>query len=547
MKYKFTNYTLPILGMLMAACSAEDAMEETTSVIPPVAQEKEVVFSAQIESDVDTRTAFDSNLKTVWSASDRIKIFNSTQSDNKVFLLAGEGGTKNGTFKQDKQTTDEENLKLAENDAVYAFYPFDKGSFSDTSVSESVPAKQPAANASTPFATGYSYMLAKADADNNLAFKNIISFIKVTVTPSENFQISRIKIVANTSDNSVNLSGTFSATVNDSESEPVISKITDGSTYAEVNGSGLSGTYYIAVLPTASKVPVTLLIEDVEGNKAYQRLNSGLKIDPSQVYDFGAYTATDATANNVTTTTVTASLGSGNPKPILEDVIDLGLPSGTLWAKRNIVHDGGTGFNNMFVSSDYEYGSYYAWGEVGQTMYTYYAIPIPIIRPTYGDRRTYCDTNQQLYYENDIACVKSGGVYCMPTHAQFQELWSQCENNDYLGQNNVGEYRMDFMRNDKTLMLPAGGCYWSGSAHDANNEAQYWSRTLEGSHTYLLVFSTTTAYCFDVKREQGGPAIDQHTGIFDGASPWYDRGWAARSIRPVVTNQNIAPVTHKSN
>lgn len=344
MKYKYINFTLPVLGMLLAACSADDALEQTPAITTPVAQEKEVVFSANIESDIVTRTGYASGTqKTVWSLSDKIMIFNSTKSDSKIFTLFSGENTKEGTFKQDKTIEGNTvNLSLDNGDAVYAFYPSDKGTFSGTSVSASIPSAQDAKKATaTPFETGYSYMLAQADANNNLAFKNVISFIKITVTPSTNFPISKIKVVANTSNNSVNLAGSFKASISGGITS--VSNIEKGSTFVEVNGTNMGGTYYLAVLPTANKVPLTLLIEDVEGNQAYQRVNSGFKIEPSQIYDFGSY---DATGENSDAIDISSK--------ILSHVVDLGLPSGTLWAMDDV--SGVTGDNQ-------DNTGFYAWGE----------------------------------------------------------------------------------------------------------------------------------------------------------------------------------------
>lgn len=349
MRYKLTNYALPLLGMLMVACSSEDAIDETSTVVSTGVQKEDVIFSANISSDIVSRTQYDgSGTKTVWTTGDKIRIFNSTKTDSKIFALVGEGGTKDGQFKQDKNIEGNgESLQLDEGDAVYAFYPSDKGTVSGTSVSASVPSAQSEANAATPFTTGYSYMLAKADANNNLAFKNVISFIKVTVTPSTNFPISKVKVVANTADNSVKLAGTFNTSITDGVTS--VSNIKNGSTFVEVNGENLSGTYYLAVLPTAAAVPLTLLIEDVNGNKAYQRVNSGLNIAAGQIYDFGAYTAAD----NNGVTKVTASFGNST-SPVLNDVVDLGLPSGTLWCLNDVVRDGDVEATKGF----------YAWGEV---------------------------------------------------------------------------------------------------------------------------------------------------------------------------------------
>ena len=43
----------------------------------------------------------------------------------------------------------------------------------------------------------------------------------------------------------------------------------------------------------------------------------------------------------------------------MNDVVDLGLPSGTLWCKYNL----GVNPNQLLIPKDW-YGNYYGWGEI---------------------------------------------------------------------------------------------------------------------------------------------------------------------------------------
>ena len=91
------------------------------------------------------------------------------------------------------------------------------------------------------------------------------------------------------------------------------------------------------------------------------------------------------------------------PTPIPDEAVDLGLPSGTKWAPWNVG-----------ASKAEEYGAYYAWGETEEKevymSYTY--IPQDIGTDITGT-------------EYDVAHVKWGGPWKMPTLDQVQELRQQ--------------------------------------------------------------------------------------------------------------------------
>ena len=99
--------------------------------------------------------------------------------------------------------------------------------------------------------------------------------------------------------------------------------------------------------------------------------------------------------------------------------VDLGLPSGTLWATCN-------------VGADYpwEYGNYYAWGETKtKTSYNWSTY-------TKGDEdklTKYCsksdkgnngftDKLTKLQPGDDVSTAQWGSGWCMPTKEQWEEL-----------------------------------------------------------------------------------------------------------------------------
>lgn len=90
-------------------------------------------------------------------------------------------------------------------------------------------------------------MVAQADAENNLAFKNVCSYVKVTPT----VECKKIEVRSN---NRENLAGIFTINVADNPSVEDVYKSTNVVTLQAEEGDLAAGTYYIAVLPgTLSK------------------------------------------------------------------------------------------------------------------------------------------------------------------------------------------------------------------------------------------------------------------------------------------------------
>jgi len=118
------------------------------------------------------------------------------------------------------------------------------------------------------------------------------------------------------------------------------------------------------------------------------------------------------------------------------EYVDLGLPSGTLWATCNVG-----------AEEEYEYGDYFAWGETKP-------------KKVYASA-TYKFNNSQvkeLELEDDAAHVNMGGKWCTPSQTQFKELFENTENNwiDNYSDTNVGGILFTG-KNGNTLFFPANG------------------------------------------------------------------------------------------
>lgn len=161
---------------------------------------------------------------------------------------------------------------------------------------------------------------------------------------------------------------------------------------------------------------------------------------------------------------------SNEPVPVVSiecvKPVDLGLPSGTLWADRNVG-----------AKSIEDYGNLYAWGEV-MTKNDYSDI-------YYNDVNIY-EINGTEY---DIATAEFGEEWQMPSVKQFDELINECkwewENN---GVRVVG-------KNGNYIFLPASGWICNSVVEHKNEYGYYWSRNkVNPKFAKGLLFSKSEHY-----------------------------------------------------
>ena len=113
--------------------------------------------------------------------------------------------------------------------------------------------------------------------------------------------------------------------------------------------------------------------------------------------------------------------GGSEPMPIPKNCIDLGLPSGLLWAK-----------SNMGTTEPTELGDYYAWGETStkndyknSTYKLYKTDKDGVIKEIlkYSEK----DWKTVLEREDDAANANLGVGYRIPTQEDWQELLDNCK------------------------------------------------------------------------------------------------------------------------
>lgn len=153
--------------------------------------------------------------------------------------------------------------------------------------------------------------------------------------------------------------------------------------------------------------------------------------------------------------------------------VDLGLPSGTLWATCNVG-----------ATTPEDYGDYFAWGETAPKT-TYNWRSYHYCYGGYNQLTKYCNNSDygynghidnltMLQSMDDAATAHWGGGWRMPTYDQWVELfqYTTLQGN---AQNGVIGYLLT-ATNGNNIFLPAAGRRWEDELD--SGVFQYWSRSL---------------------------------------------------------------------
>lgn len=156
--------------------------------------------------------------------------------------------------------------------------------------------------------------------------------------------------------------------------------------------------------------------------------------------------------------TITATSGGKSAQCTVNviDYVDLGLPSGTIWAAYNVGATSGIGFGDYFCRGETFVKDNYDWDEY---TYRYKELPSPL---TSG---------------YDAATVNMGDDWRIPTYAECDELKELCHwiwTTNYNGTGIAG-HLVYYNSEDNYMFVPAAGYKASTSVCDANWHTSFWS------------------------------------------------------------------------
>ena len=208
----------------------------------------------------------------------------------------------------------------------------------------------------------------------------------------------------------------------------------------------------------------------------------------------------EATGRGICTITCAATDGSGVYATCavyvdLHEYVDLGLPSGTLWATRNIGADNPEDDGDFFAWGEYEKNGKHRY-DFNTYKYCNYS-ENTLTKYCNDSSRGYngfTDTLTELVPEDDAAYVNWGSGWRMPSYDQQTELrttctWTWTTKNGKNGYNVVGP-------NGNSLFLPVTG-FLVNTIFSNGAYGYYWSRTLDTSNpnsAYSLVFGSDSVF-----------------------------------------------------
>ncbi len=185
------------------------------------------------------------------------------------------------------------------------------------------------------------------------------------------------------------------------------------------------------------------------------------------------------------------------------DWVDLGLPSGILWASCNVGANSPEGYGNYYAWAEITPKDEYIWGtylySCNETVIGFKLLTKYCNRYSIGCNG-FLDTLTILEPSDDVAAAYWGGESRMPTKEELQELDSICTS--FWTTLNGVNGRCFTGPNGNTLFLPAAGYRLGNKLNNAGELGYYWSRSLFAANPDLAW------YCFF-------DSYDYHMGCFD--------------------------------
>jgi hypothetical protein len=180
--------------------------------------------------------------------------------------------------------------------------------------------------------------------------------------------------------------------------------------------------------------------------------------------------------------------------------VDLGLPSGLLWATCNVG-----------AETPEDYGDYFAWGETQpKDIYDW-----STYKYCMGSNNTlikYCcysmygyngftDNLTTIQSEDDAATANWGSGWRMPTKEEFEELYINTTVT-WVTKDGVNG-RLFTATNGNSLFFPAAGCRGSNGLYDDGSYGSYWTSLCWDASAFRLCFGPGFCYNDNAGRDQG--------------------------------------------
>ena len=416
----------------------------------------EVAFHATIESRTQGRTYLDpvnGQGQVKWMAGDQIRIYNGN-GENAVFTLKSGANTTDGTF-----------TYPGEFDMVPPFtavYPSTATMNDDEMVVFEVPAVQNLTETGT-FANGANPMLAYG-TDDNLYFQNLCGGLGIRLYGDAH--VSSITVMGVESEK---LNGQFVVFDEGLETSPYNDEGNNLVTLTcDVMLSATDTTNFYVVLPVGV-------------------LHLGVIVE---IYDGETMVGQIPYPEGHAAQVVRNTIKSFRPVRVIPSYVDLGLPSGLLWATCNVGADLPEAYGDYFAWAETQPKDYYFWETYQYCMGSSTTMTKYCNDSAFG-YNGFTDDLTTLLPEDDAATANWGDEWRMPTKEEWQEL-CQYTTHAWTTRNGVNGHLFTGT-NGNRLFLPASGYYLRNSIDQVGTQAYYWASslyTVSPYHAWRLSFNS---------------------------------------------------------
>lgn len=465
---KFITKATALLSLFAVAACSEDALVENVPVAGTTVKEISITgkgfdFESATRSSVSIT---ESGADFIWSENDTVGIFPNTSSQAEFAMSQG-AGTETATF-----TGGGWALKSS---ATYAaYYPYNFYNRDLKNIPVSYEGQTQNGNVSIAHIGAYDFMAASVSTPENGAvsfdMQHLGCLVQLTVDLDEAATINEVSIkygeensgefITNGYIDLSSLTPAIQASSQEDKSNTISIVLENLTVTADE-----TATIYFMMAPVnldGKTIDVTVTKNDDEAKK-YQV--AGKNYIAGKAYAI-ALSSSDEVATQTSYT-----------------MVDLGLPSGTLWADRNVGAD-----------SPEAYGDYFAWGETTPKDYYDWST----YKWCQGSSNTltkYCadsscgtvDNKIVLDLEDDAAYVNMGEEWRMPTYDELNELINKCSWT-WTTQNGTNGYTVTGP-NGNSIFLPAAGRRYEGDFNCVGIEGYYNSAMREdGDYAWYLEF-----------------------------------------------------------
>ncbi len=163
-----------------------------------------------------------------------------------------------------------------------------------------------------------------------------------------------------------------------------------------------------------------------------------------------------------------AAVSTDRSSDLHNDFVDLGLPSGVLWAKCN-----------LGAASEEEYGDYYAWGETDTKDVYSWSTYKHYNTETESITKYKFDDWKELLPEDDVATLY--GDYHTPSYTHYEELIDNTTQ-VWTARNGVYGWLLTSKINGNTIFFPAAGYIWNIYTNDGGEFGYYWMNGYNASN-----------------------------------------------------------------